>query len=229
MKVLFVSPHPDDVEIGCGGLVHRLAQQHVECHLAVCTGPGDLQMMHSGQVVKFEQRVAEQQRAAQRLGMANVHWLNLGKAGRFDQVAQMAFVTAFDKLFPAFDAIVIPLPSYNDDHLRVWEAAMASCRPGKLDSVNVYAYDQQASHCVGAQLPGREFGRIYVPISEEALQAKQEALREHVSQMQGREETIYGPRGMAVSAASRGLECGAPLAEMLYLIRSRVADPRKLL
>lgn len=229
MKALFVSPHPDDVEIGCGGLVHRLSKENVECHLAVCTGPGDLKMVHSGKTVTFEQRQEEQRRSAQLLGIKKVHWLNLGTAGRFDEVPQMRFVSAFDKLFPGYEAIVIPLPSYNEDHRRVWEASMAACRPGKIDAVNVYAYDQQASHCVGAQLPGREFGRIYVPISQEALFAKQEALRQHESQMQGREDTIYGPRGIQVSAASRGLECGAPLAEMLYLIRSRMADPSSLL
>lgn len=228
MRALFVSPHPDDVEIGCGGLVHQLSRE-VETHIAVCTGPGDLTMVHSGQTVQFEQRVAEQERAAQRLGVKQVHWLGLGQAGRFDQRAQMSFVTAFDKLFAAFHLVVIPLPSYNDDHRRVWDAAMAACRPGKLDHVNVYAYDQQASHCVGAQLPGREFGRVYVPIRKDDLVAKQQALREHASQMEGREDTIYGPLGMKVSAQSRGLECGAPYAEMLYLVRQRLTDARVLL
>ena len=34
-KALFLSPHPDDVELGCGGLIHKLINIKVHVSIAV--------------------------------------------------------------------------------------------------------------------------------------------------------------------------------------------------
>ena len=110
MRHLFVSPHPDDVEIGCGGLVHRLRARGEHAAIAICTGPGDLAMLHSGKTVPFKQRRAEQIAAAEHLLRPELIWLELAPASQFDRVAQAEFVSSFDALFPKFDVIYAPLP-----------------------------------------------------------------------------------------------------------------------
>lgn len=220
LRKLVVSPHPDDAEIGLGGAIHRWQREGHLPTIAVCTGEGDLTMVHSRQTVPFTQRREEQRIAAQCLG-CEVLWLELAQASKFDQTPQARFVMAFDQAFPDFDEVYLPLPSYNDDHRRVWEAGLAAMRPGKLDHVGFYAYEQACSQCLGE--PGQmAFGRRYVAISSADLKAKQEAISAHQSQMGGRGFSIYGPRGAKVHAELRGMECGAEQAEMIYVLRERV-------
>jgi len=64
--ILALAPHPDDIEIGCGGTLAVHAGRGDEVHLFVATlgdvgGSGDV-------------RRAEQERAAEILGIGNIHW-----------------------------------------------------------------------------------------------------------------------------------------------------------
>ncbi len=214
MRHLFVSPHPDDVEIGCGGLVHRLRSQGHAVSIAICTGDGDLAMLHSGETVPFRQRRAEQQEAAEYLLRPELIWLELAPASQFDRVAQAEFVTAFDSLFPRFDAIYAPLPGYNDDHNRVWNTMQAAFRPGKLDRQTLYAYEQP----FGNRVP--EFGKTYVQLEAENVAAKCCSIAAHKSQMGGRMQSIYGPTAADYTARLRGKEIGVLYAETIYMVRS---------
>lgn len=216
-KTLFVSPHPDDVEIGCGGLVHMLTANFRNADIAICSGEGDFKQAHTGKTVKFSDRVKEQKAAARALGVDRVFWLGLAEASRFDQVPQSKFVTAFDDLFWAYDNIVLPLPSYNDDHKVVWHAALAALRPGRCDASTVYAYEQPFSNLLTDQLP--LFGRTYFRLSERNLRAKKRAIACHHTQMNEREDSIYGGAAAEDMARLRGKEIGVPLAEVLYLLR----------
>ena len=219
-RILVVSPHPDDAEIGMGGAMFRMKEEGDRVTLAVCAGPGDLTMVHSGQTIPFEQRRKEQEAAAQVLG-CGVEWLDLAPASRFDTVPQANFVSAFDRLFKQFDQVYLPLPSYNADHRIVFEAGLAAFRPGKLDKVGLFAYEQACSQCLGE--PGQwPWGRRYIGLTAYNLRAKKSALEAHESQIGARGDTIYGPVGIEALARLRGLEIGVPLAEMVYLLRERV-------
>lgn len=216
-KILVVSPHPDDAEIGCGGLLSRERRLGNETTIAVCTGPGDLKMVHSGQVVEFDQRIREQEAAAKHLGV-NLVWLNLAPASKFDTTPQAAFVSAFDQLFKEYDTVILPLPSYNADHTRVWETGLAAFRPGKLNNVSLQAYEQACSNPLGPQIVNG-FGKRYISLSGEDVQAKQAALSEHHSQIVGREVSLCGPAAVDLHARLRGMEVGTEYAELLYLVR----------
>ena len=222
MRHLFVAPHPDDVEIGAGALVHKLRSEGEPVSIAICTGEGDLAMLHSGETVAFKQRMVEQLSAAEHLLRPELIWLELAPASQFDRVAQAEFVTAFDGLFPRFDNVYVPLPSYNDDHNRVWHAAIAAMRPGKIDHLSVYAYEQP----FGNHSP--EFGKTYVELTRENLGAKCAAISAHMSQMKGRAGSIYGPHAAALFATLRGKEVSLPQAELFYLIRAaQLISPRE--
>lgn len=64
--ILALAPHPDDIEIGCGGALAVHAARGDKVHLFVATY-GDVG--GSG-----EERRAEQERAAKILGIAEIHW-----------------------------------------------------------------------------------------------------------------------------------------------------------
>ena len=64
--ILALAPHPDDLEIGCGGTLAEHAQRGDEVHVFVST-LGDV----GGEP---EVRRAEQQQASEILGVCEVHW-----------------------------------------------------------------------------------------------------------------------------------------------------------
>ncbi len=65
-KILALAPHPDDVEIGCGGTLAALSGGGDEVHLFVATDGG-----RGGDAAI---RRAEQQAAAAILGVHAIHW-----------------------------------------------------------------------------------------------------------------------------------------------------------
>lgn len=65
-KILALAPHPDDIEIGCGGTLAVYAKQGAEIHLFVAT--------NGGRGGDGEVRKSEQEEAARILGIQSVHW-----------------------------------------------------------------------------------------------------------------------------------------------------------
>jgi LmbE family N-acetylglucosaminyl deacetylase len=65
-RILALAPHPDDIEIGCGGTMAVHAERGDEVHLFIAT-QGDVG--GSGEL-----RKAEQEKSADILGVAHVHW-----------------------------------------------------------------------------------------------------------------------------------------------------------
>lgn len=223
MRYLFLSPHPDDVEIACGATMYRLWEEHHEVHIAVVAGPGDLKMVHSGEVVPFDRRMTEQSGAAKTLNVApmRVHYLNGQPASKFDQESQSVLVTKLDVLFKqfAFDVLVAPLPSYASDHRHVYECAMAATRPGKADYMDVWLYEQPTQFH-GEQLCNQLHSRLYMKVTDVQMGKKMAAISMHGSQMNGRPDTIGSLEGATILARLRGLEVGAQYAEMYHLMRA---------
>lgn len=219
MKILTVSPHPDDVEFGCGALVHKWAKHHMEVDLLVCTGEGDLTMVHSGETIPFSQRKEEQKVAAERMRINRIIWADFAPAGKFDTQPISNLVSVFDKYFRCYNMVLIPMASYMQDHKIVWDAAIAAFRPGKCKGVELYAYEQpMQGH--GLQELGPFPQRTYVEVTIDDLAMQLSALRAHHSQIDGRVDTVAGTSGVLTLAEFRGLEIGYPYATMLYPIRT---------
>ena len=64
--ILALAPHPDDIEIGCGGTLAVHAGRGDEVHLFVAT--------EGGVGGRAETRKAEQERSAKILGVKKIHW-----------------------------------------------------------------------------------------------------------------------------------------------------------
>jgi len=215
-NILVVSPHPDDAEFGCGGFIAKEVEKGSKVTIALCTGPGDLKMVHSGQTVSFNQRREEQEKAVEVLG-CTLKFLSLAEASRFDQVPIAKFVSKFDELFPSYGTVLIPLPSFAKDHTIVYEAALAAMRPGKVDGVEFVAYEEPAQGSDRLYL-----GRTYYCLEQRHLIRKLNAIEAHQSQVKGREHTFASIRGAELMCQMRGEEIGERFAEVFYLIRSKV-------
>jgi N-acetylglucosamine malate deacetylase 1 len=220
MKVLFISPHPDDVEIGCGATVVRLVEEGHQCDLAVVVGEGDLLMEQTGELVEFKRRKYEQSLAGIDMGIKTLHYLEVAPASRLDTVGVSVLTGKLDALLrdQAYDTLYVPLPSHNQDHNYVWEAVQAATRPGRADHMRILAYEQPTQGH-GMQLCNQLRGVVYNRVSWRHMQKKNKAIQRHESQMQQRSNTLTGIGGTTLLAQFRGMEVGTPFAEMFYLLR----------
>ena len=109
-KVLCVQPHPDDNEIGMGGIVAKLAAGGVQVdYLTVTDGALGDQGLHDRSLSLAEVRRAEAEAAGRLLGVTDFHWLDLPDGG-LDDVAGLARQVAAIIRAGRYDAVFCPDP-----------------------------------------------------------------------------------------------------------------------
>ena len=86
-RYLFIGPHPDDIEIGCGATVSKLSSMGKEISFLICLdGRYGLELAPKGtteeQLVSI--RKAEAIESARRLGVDDVHFLDFSDGGFYD-------------------------------------------------------------------------------------------------------------------------------------------------
>lgn len=217
-RVLVVSPHPDDAELGMGAVIHKLARNGTSVDIAVVVGQGDLTMLHSKVAIPFEERVEEQRRAARHLKVGTVSFLDVGPASKLDAQPLADLVSKLDALLPGYTTLVFPMNSFNQDHQYTYKACLAATRPGKADHLEVLMYEQPVQFH-GEQSCNQLQGRLYVKVDLEDVDAQIRACGEHKSQLVSHSASIYGAAGVINAAQRHGLEVGTPYACVLYPLR----------
>lgn len=85
-RYLFIGPHPDDIEIGCGATVSKLVQQGKDVSFLICTdGRYGLNNAPEGTTPEAlaETRKKEAIKSARALGVDDVHFLDLSDGGLY--------------------------------------------------------------------------------------------------------------------------------------------------
>jgi len=189
-RLLVIAPHADDEIYGCGGTMAKAKASGGEVFVIVAS-VGDLQ--HYGPqrpLVSGETRAAELRAALEVVGVDG-HEILFSDAQshlRLDAMPQRDLIAllerdasyAIDKVRPT--AIVLPAPSYNQDHEALFKAGFAACRPhlrAHKPFINLVLV------CDSPQLgwgEGAFHPNFYVDISE-SLGTKLDALARHASQL----------------------------------------------
>ena len=150
LDVLAIGAHPDDVELGCGGTLARLARQGKKVGILHLTrGEG-------GTRGSAEERLAEAERAAAELGAADLAFLDCGdgalRTGPAEEDALIEVIRAWRP-----DVVLGPAPrDRHPDHGRSCQLVEAACfyaglaRRGAQDAepfrpAAVYSYMQHDS------------------------------------------------------------------------------------
>jgi len=216
-RVLVLSPHADDMEIGCGGYIAKVIEEGGEVFVALAT-IGSIQFLHRQAEVSACTREKEFIESLKVLGVQQFEIIAPGFDSRLNMFPMGEMVAALDRIQDEFkpDEVLIPTPSSHQDHKYCWEVGIAATRPSiaKHQPSVVAAYEYPQSFW-GTE--GQNRGGVYVDVTAQwAL--KVEALSKYASQM--REGiSLIGLNGVEALARLRGVECGVEKAELLHALR----------
>ena len=191
-KALFIGPHPDDIEIGAGGLASKLVREGSEVYYLICCDGGCGTPDKNADPLDIANiRKKEAIEASKIIGAKEVKFLDYPDGGIYS-VDDLRVDIAKVILDIKPDLIVCPSPFLKTethmDHIRVAEACRTSLLIAKfplvakrqgMDITNIEEY------CNGITLAyyfSADVNQI-VKIKKEDLENKINALKKHASQM----------------------------------------------
>ncbi len=224
-RLLVIAPHADDETIGCGGLMAKIKDSGGEVYVQVMT-VGDLDHYDGDQGKTPAYTRAEELAAAmQVLGVDD--WEIVIDDGdwhlRLDDMPRRDLINLFerearlaiDKIRPTM--LAIPAPSYNQDHVAVFEAAVTACRP---HLASLKPFQRMVLVADSPQLAWNTRGfnpNFYVDITR-YLDLKLAAYAKHESQ-QRPSPHMGGLDALRLLALGRGREISVEAAEAYECMR----------
>ncbi len=224
-RLLVIAPHADDEVAGAAGLMHRVKQAGGKVFVVIMS-VGDLQHYDAtGTVTKGQTRREELAEAMKFLKVDDygilledddLH-LRLDSVPRRDLVnlIEKEGPLATDKVQPTM--IVLPAPSFNQDHEAVYKAGLTACRP-HLSAMK--AFQRMVLVADAPQLAWSHVAfhpNFYVDISD-CLDVKLEAYRKHRSQLRPAPHQ-GGADALELLAKTRGREISVDAAEAFECYR----------
>lgn len=198
-SVLVVGAHPDDIELGAGGTVARLAGMGARVRMAVVCTPNHL-----------AERNAEARKAAEILG-AELEFLFGDREMRVEDLKTYELVDRVDRLVREHDPAVVlthAASNFHHDHVLVHKACTAAQRLHFFDMLCFYP-----TSCHPVTTPFQP--QAYVDITR-TIERKMAAIHQHVTQ--------FGCRGLTTDhyetvAREYGRLAGVEYAEGLEVSR----------
>ena len=199
-RVLAFGAHPDDVEVGAGGLVARLASEGAQVTICVVSVP-----------TLREERVAEAAEAARLLG-AKLELLYPERQHRVEDVPMYELVSRFDRLVGDYRPELVITHAADDlhwDHGLVHRATISAMRRTPAD---ILAF--RSSFEMNAQ--SRAIGACFADISS-TIETKLQAVRAHKTQLPKMD--VDSTRDLA---RAMGRLAGVSYAEAYEVLRLRI-------
>jgi LmbE family N-acetylglucosaminyl deacetylase len=236
-RVLVLTPHPDDETMGCAGTIARVKAAGGEVYCLVATMGGIDQYCHNVYPSDQQEPSARMRfvSGAERLGEFravmellkvdawdtiygdDVH-MALDTIARHDAVARIERVgpLSLEALRPTM--VLMPAPSFNQDHEALFRACLAATRPtapGRRHTVSaVLMYDNGTAHWARASEPFHP--NLYVDISD-YTELKLKALDLYTSQWHG--APAGGDQSISSLMYLYGAHVGVRAAEAFQALR----------
>ncbi len=198
--VLAFGAHPDDLEIGAGGLLARLSADGADVTMAVCCVPNQV-----------ETRRAEAWAGAETIG-AEIRFLFDEKPVRVEDIPMYELVRRFDQLVGDLRPDLVVTHSSSDlhwDHSLVHRATISALRRTPCDLLAYLSSPEMNAHA-------RCMGECFADIST-SIDKKIDAIRCHNSQLSKMD--LESSRDLA---RAMGRISGYEYAEAFQVLRVRV-------
>ena len=225
-RLLVIAPHADDETIGCGGLIAKVKDQGGEVFVQVAT-VSDLEHYDGRDGVTYAHTRTEELAEAMRVLEVDDHEIIFDDTKwhlRLDAMPRRELVAALekgsrlsiDRLKPTM--IALPGPSFNQDHVAVYEAGITACRPHLAALKPFQRFVLVADSPQLAWSPEPFQPNLYVDITGAYLDRKLEAFSKHESQ-QRPAPSMGGIDALRILALHRGHEISVGAAEAYRALR----------
>ena len=218
MKVLVVSPHPDDEVLGAGGTIARLASEGNDVTVAVVT-KGWKPLFADSQV---EQVRSEARSANEVLGVKSLRFMDL-PVTKLNKIPKHELNKEFEQLMNEEEPELVFLPFCGDlqeDHRQVFDACMVALRPVVSCKYvrRILCYETVSeTHLSAAYIESSFEPQLWVDISNH-LSTKLGAMRKYSSQLQ-QEPDARSLEAISSLAQWRGNMVGMLAAECFVVVR----------
>lgn len=232
-RLLVISPHADDETYGCAGSITRIKALGGEVFVVLATAGNvvhfaDDEEGRNTKLVTNQTRLREFESVMRLLKVDEWDLLFADDRAHLalDTVPRRELVRlleaggklAIDRVQPTM--VMIPAPSYNQDHEALYRACVTATRPGVPSQRHivplVFAYDNTSLFWSFGQ--ERFHPTCYIDISD-YLDVKIQAMRLHASQV--RPPIYHGsPESLELATRLRGREVGVEAAEGFSVLRA---------
>jgi LmbE family N-acetylglucosaminyl deacetylase len=218
MKVLVVSPHPDDEVLGAGGTIARLADEGNDITVAIVTR-GWEPLFTDAQV---QQVRAEADSASELLGIKSLRFMDL-PVTKLHNIDEHELNNKFEQLINDQTPELVFLPFCGDrheDHRQVFDACMVALRPtiDRKFVKRILCYETVSeTHWSTAYVESSFQPQLWVDISD-YLSVKLEAMRRYKSQLRP-EPDARSLEAISSLAKWRGSMVGIAAAECFVVVR----------
>jgi LmbE family N-acetylglucosaminyl deacetylase len=208
-KILVIAPHADDEVLGCGGYLLHQKEEGAKIKIVIGTIGGDDIRQN------FQVRYEEFLSVCTRLEADWAAPLYRDRDAKLDTIPSYNLTTAIDGVVDDFkpDEIFINYRSQHQDHMKMYDCAMASMRlregyMPKLVALYEYPFVMDGMDIVKG-------GKMYHDISDNITE-KIELFNLYKSQVRESPSPLNG-KGIITLASVRGMECGVQYAEKFYI------------
>ena len=223
MKILVITPHPDDEVLGCGGAIKRHAENGDEVYLCIVT-----KAYTPDWTEKFiEDRKEEIECANNILGIKKTFFLDLPTA-KLDTVGQKKINDLLSDCVGNIKPDIVYIPHGGDlniDHRLIFESSLVALRPKHGNKVNkIMSYEILSETEWGSSLADNLskvfIPNVYIDITE-VLKYKIKAMSCYKSELK-KYPHPRSEKAINALAEKRGSEAGFNAAEAFMLIRELI-------
>lgn len=216
MKILVVSPHPDDETLGAGGLLHRASDEGHELYWLIITHANEKIGWTPEQIKHREQEIEE---VSQSYGFKDVRNLRLPPA-ELQDISDAEIISHIRAVVDEIQPEVVILPDRNDahtDHHAVFDCCMAVLKTFRCKSVKKILTMEILSESNFGNPYDHFEPNCYVDISE-YFDKKIETMRIYGSEL-GQHPFPRSEEAIKALAVLRGSEAGCQYAEAFHIIK----------
>jgi LmbE family N-acetylglucosaminyl deacetylase len=203
LRILFLGPHTDDVELGSGGTLIRFLRQKYDVMITVfCTASDSLPKGMPKDALKTEfLEIADVLKVNRKIFDFKVRYLNFCRQRILEELV---------KINSEFNPDLVIGPSLNDFHQDHQTVANEMIRAFKMSS-SIICYELPWNHLTFTT-------QLFVKLSRQDIEMKAKLLKSYKSQIIAHkpyfsDEFIYG------FAKTRGVQCNAEYAEAFEVLR----------
>lgn len=207
-KILVIAPHGDDEVLGCGGYLLQQSKEGAEIHIILGTIGG------TDKRQSFDVRLIESKAVAKRI-KAHLVYLYPNMDALLDTLPSRDIITRLDeeidKVRP--DEIFVNYRSHHQDHIKMYDCAIASIRLREGYSPRLVALYEYPFVTDGMDLI--KGGKMYCNITD-VIDEKVALFNLYASQIRQTPSPL-NEQGIKKLASIRGMECGMEYAEKYYI------------